>query len=942
MIKRLFIYLVCFAATMPAHAQHHITINVAGLQEGIVQGQLKMGDAGPAGREIKVNNRYMTIGGKPVLPVMGEIHFSRYPRSEWQDVLLKMKACGINIISTYVFWIYHEEAEGVYDWSGNRDLRYFLKLCKDDGLMVIVRMGPWCHGEVRNGGLPDWLLQKKYIRVRSNDPVYQHYAQEWYRQIAQQLKGLLYKDGGPVIGVQLENEYRKGKKGEAHIRWLKQTALDAGIDVPLYTVTGWGNASVPPDEVIPLFGGYPGAPWNSDLKKITRNPSYVFTPARNDEGIGKDLAGESAAASGRLYPYPYFTCEIGIGNEVTYHRRPVFSDLDGLAIAMAKLGSGSNLIGYYMFAGGLNETGRFTSLEENQDGTGYPNRYPRISYDFQAAIRATGELSRAYYQLKKFHYFVNEFGSRLAPMAAVTGDSRDATTKLAYAVRARRDTGFIFGLNYYRGYKKPEQKQVQFTVRLPDGQITFPERPVDIADSCIFIWPFNFRMGNVLLRYATAQPLCKIKQPHSEDWFFVQTGNVSPELSFDTASIQTISGNSGRIKKEGGRYLVSGFRPGIQHYLKITGPDGSLQRVFILSTQESLKVWLWKQKDRKFLALSNANLYFEHRQLHIYGSEQEDSIVLLSSRYQLQDHVDELQPEASDMGRDSSGLFPAYHVTFKGKQLKAAVKPLKPLARAQWLSTADPPISPRNVLWHKFFVKEFSVRNTSEIRNATLYMGTGILCRIRLNHRWISQKVSDSGLNALDITGYLQEGNNMMLLEFPFRKNNSGFAARIKIDYFNTQQINICSDTSWLTTQAYVPPAPWQDFRDLQVPQAMAPGFSSGRMINTAFSSWELPMPAGFMDGVDNWLLRIRYTGNRATCRLQGKLLDDDFNKGTFWSLSLKRYADRLSGRSLIFTVYPLEKQDKIYADRPATEAGEPAIRSVVLVPQYAADLDVF
>ncbi|HKI46529.1 MAG TPA: beta-galactosidase, partial [Balneolales bacterium] len=466
-----------------------------------------MGNPGPAGKEIEINNHYMTIGGKPVLPVMGEVHYVRYPKNEWQDILLKMKANGIDIVSTYVFWIYHEEIEGQFDWSGNRDLRAFLKLCQKDGLHVFVRIGPWCHGEVRNGGFPDWLLQKKYIHPRSNDPVFQHYVKQYFHQIGLQMKGLMYKDGGPVIGIQLENEYSGGSQGEKYIMWLKKTAIADGMDVPMYTVTGWGNASIPKDQVIPLWGGYPGAPWNPNLKKITDSQSFVFGDLRSSGNIFQGKTGNGYHPDTKIYPF--FTVEMGVGNEITYHRRPVFSGIDGLSIAITRLGSGASLLGYYMFAGGADQVGTLTTLEEDRRNTGYWNRYPIISYDFQAAIRETGELAPSYYQIKKLHYFVNEFGSRLAPMMPVIGPQTDPHKNLLYSVRSNGESGYVFGVNYYRGFQKPTQKDVQFDIRLKGQRVKFPATPVNIPDSCDFIWPFNFHMNKVLLKYATAQPLCR-------------------------------------------------------------------------------------------------------------------------------------------------------------------------------------------------------------------------------------------------------------------------------------------------------------------------------------------------------------------------------------------------------------------------------------------------
>ena len=106
--------------------------------------------------------------GERWFPIMGEIHFSRYPKKFWHESLLKMKAGGVNIVSTYVFWIHHEEIEKEYDFTGSRDLRDFVKTCKEVGIKLWLRIGPWAHGEARNGGFPDWLLKKDF-EPRTND-----------------------------------------------------------------------------------------------------------------------------------------------------------------------------------------------------------------------------------------------------------------------------------------------------------------------------------------------------------------------------------------------------------------------------------------------------------------------------------------------------------------------------------------------------------------------------------------------------------------------------------------------------------------------------------------------------------------------------------------------------------------------------------------------------
>ena len=143
------------------------------------------------------------------------------------------------MISTYVFWIHQEEEQGKFDWSGQKSLSDFLKLCKDVGLLAIVRMGPWDHGEVRNGGFPDWVLHDGTRTMREEqrmtDPSFLSLVEPFFQETAARMKGLLWKDGGPVIGVQMDNE----SSGLPYLFALKKMAQKDGVDVPLYTMTGW-------------------------------------------------------------------------------------------------------------------------------------------------------------------------------------------------------------------------------------------------------------------------------------------------------------------------------------------------------------------------------------------------------------------------------------------------------------------------------------------------------------------------------------------------------------------------------------------------------------------------------------------------------------------------------------------------------------------------------
>lgn len=151
---------------------------------------------GPDGGTLGATNRFLTRDGSPWIPIAGEMHYSRIAAERWDAELAKMAAAGIDVVSTYVFWNHHEEREGEWDFSGNRNVRRFVELCARHGLHVIVRLGPFCHGEVRNGGLPDWLYGKSY-EVRSLDAGFLDAVRGLYAHIAQQLRGLYFKDGGP-------------------------------------------------------------------------------------------------------------------------------------------------------------------------------------------------------------------------------------------------------------------------------------------------------------------------------------------------------------------------------------------------------------------------------------------------------------------------------------------------------------------------------------------------------------------------------------------------------------------------------------------------------------------------------------------------------------------------------------------------------------------------
>lgn len=156
-------------------------IKVTGQQQERIK--LPMCGKDREGNLYEVDNLSLLKNGKRFLPVMGEFHYSRYEPADWEEEILKMKAGGIRIVAAYVFWIHHEERKGEWDFTGCRDLRGFLDVCGKTGMQVWLRIGPWAHGECRNGGFPDWLVKECTDRLRSNDPVYLQEVRRFYQKI---------------------------------------------------------------------------------------------------------------------------------------------------------------------------------------------------------------------------------------------------------------------------------------------------------------------------------------------------------------------------------------------------------------------------------------------------------------------------------------------------------------------------------------------------------------------------------------------------------------------------------------------------------------------------------------------------------------------------------------------------------------------------------------
>lgn len=582
-MKRLpFLLLLGAASSFSSGSEHVHTLSLDVPVPPVRRGELELGGRSATGRELAVNNRYLELDGRPFVPVVGEFHYARYPAAHWDEAIRKMKAGGVTVVATYVFWNMHERREGVFDWSGDRDLRRFLELCTRHRLWAIVRMGPFCHGEVRNGGLPDWLYGRP-VEIRSNDPGYLAYADRLYGEIARQMQGLLFKDGGPVIGVQLENEYQHSAapwewtyagapreltvadrdadvtfiqitanqqdnpyagEGRDHLATLKRLARKHGVDVPLYTATGWGNAAIVERGSIPVTAAYPYPFW------AARKPSPFY--------LYKDLrrAPDYAPVSYAPDDYPSISAELGGGIQITYTRRPVVPPESLAPLVVRTLGSGANGVGYYVYHGGSNPVLDGHFVHEQSGGLN------RINYDYQAPVGEFGQLRAHYRSLRLLHLLLESHGGALAPLPTLLPPEAatltpEAVSHLRYAVRTNGDRGFVFMHNFQDHVVTPDLTDLRLRLTRARGDIEIPRRGTfNLPSGASAVLPFNLDLDGQLLRSATVQPLTRLHAADDVHHVFVSLEGLAPEFVFE--GDVPFAGEAAEVTHEAGVTIVRG------------------------------------------------------------------------------------------------------------------------------------------------------------------------------------------------------------------------------------------------------------------------------------------------------------------------------------------------------------------------------------------------
>ncbi|XP_060103513.1 beta-galactosidase isoform X1 [Heteronotia binoei] len=308
--------------------------------------------------------------GKPFRYISGSIHYSRVPRCYWKDRLLKMKMAGLDAIQTYIPWNFHEPEPGVYTFSGDRDLEHFLELAEEIGLLVILRAGPYICAEWDMGGLPAWLLEKESIVLRSSDPDYLAAVERWMGVLLPKMKCHLYQNGGPIIMVQVENEYGSYFTCDYdYLRYLQNLFRNhLGDEVVLFTTDG-------------------------AIKNFLRCGTLQGLYATVDFGPGSNITAAFLNQRHSEPKGPLVNSEFYTGWLDHWGSRHMTVPASIVAKSLSNILAHGASVNMYMFIGGTN-FGYW-------NGANIPYAAQPTSYDYDAPLSEAGDLTEKYFAIRE-------------------------------------------------------------------------------------------------------------------------------------------------------------------------------------------------------------------------------------------------------------------------------------------------------------------------------------------------------------------------------------------------------------------------------------------------------------------------------------------------------------------------------------------------------------
>ena len=429
---------------------------------------------------LNVQKDYIEIDGKPVFIYGGDLSYCRVPRRHWKERLLQMKAAGLNTVTVYAVWTYHQPSAGEFDFTGDRDLGAFVDMIAECGMYCIYRMGPFVHGEFRNGGLPQWLVDELGTKARTNDPVYLEYAKAYYQKLIEIAKPRLITNGGNIIIVQLENELGSaGCKGDdlprgsesteentKHLLFYYDLIRQNGIDLPVLDINHIPNKEQYFSPLVDSSGLYPVNCFGSDGDLRDFSLTWWENHSR-----------------------PRITIETGGGMFVRYYDTPAYRNTNSFQGPLVApyliegaidlhLAEGCSGVNLYIFCDG-----------QNPDQCG-ESMLPAKNMNYQAPISVTGRFRDSYYAVKRLGWFLRSFGPEL--LKSTPSDDWAKVRCCGVAHPGVGDGGDLFenygtvregGESEYRGNRVPALARTTKGLNLSESNFLFLRNVSNLGSS---------------------------------------------------------------------------------------------------------------------------------------------------------------------------------------------------------------------------------------------------------------------------------------------------------------------------------------------------------------------------------------------------------------------------------------------------------------------------
>ena len=319
--------------------------------------------------QVSYDERAITIDGKRTILLGGAIHYPRSTPEMWPVMMERSREAGLNTIETYVFWNFHERKRGVYDFSDRLDLMRYCRMAQEHGLYVILRIGPYICAEINYGGFPSWLREVPDIQMRTYNEPFMREMADWVRHLANYMQSMFAPQGGPIILVQIENEYgliekNYGEDGKRYMQWAIDLGHSLNLGIPWIMCVGSGKGA------IETMNGFYGYRMLDEYRR--RHPDQPGIWTENWPGWYD------------TYGYPH------------HIRTP-----EDVAYAVARyFAAGGTGVNYYMWHGGTN-FGR------------EPMYLQTTSYDYTAPLDEFGLPTTKYYHLARLHEIINEHANLL-------------------------------------------------------------------------------------------------------------------------------------------------------------------------------------------------------------------------------------------------------------------------------------------------------------------------------------------------------------------------------------------------------------------------------------------------------------------------------------------------------------------------------------------------